>query len=261
MSTRTRGQSVGKAGWIVALAGAAAIVAGCDQGTQSAQAPAAPANAGPSAIPQQVASSGPLSRMRDNPTSMLGKTAQMGKDTVQMALNRDSAIGGMAAEMSGEAVPLQIAGLHWSVPVEWERVQSDSTMRAAEFRIPHQEGGEGEAQAIWYHFGPGQGGTVEENIARWATFVRDADGNPTIPDIATMKINGIRTTLVAMEGTYRDGLPGQTYVERPGYAFYGAIFEGRQGNVFIRLTGPVDVVNSLLGQWQQLFQGTRPDNM
>jgi len=242
--------------------GAGAIAGGCDQGTPSAPAaPAAPANAGPSAIPQPVASSGPLSRMRSNPTSMLGRSAQMGKDTAQMALNRDSAIGGMAAELSGEAVPLQIAGLHWSVPSEWERVQGDSPMRAAEFRIPHPDGGEGEAQAIWYYFGPGQGGTVEDNIARWATFVRDADGNPTIPDIATMKINGIPATLVAMEGTYRDGLPGEPYVERPGYAFYGAIFEGPKGNVFIRLTGPVDVVNALLGQWQQLFQGTRRDNM
>lgn len=264
MSTSTLGWTVGKGVAVLALAGATlAGLGGCDQGTAAAPPGGAAAgnNAGPAAVQNQVGQGGPLGNMRDNPTSYFGRTAKQGKDTVQMAINRDAAIGGMAAEMSGEAEPLDIAGLRWSVPTEWEKVRSPGAMRAAEYRIPHTEGGDGEAQIVWFYFGPNQGGTIEDNIARWAGLVRDVQGNPTMPDIATMKINGIPAVLVAMNGTYRDGIPGQTYVERPDYGFRGAIFSGPKGNVFIRLTGPVDLIDAIIAQWQNLFQGTRPDNM
>ena len=261
MSTSTRGWSAGRGrvagSIIVALA---AGLAACDGGTPPPPAGGGP-NTGPAAVPNQVGSNSPLGNMRANPTSQLGRSAKLGKDTVQMALNRDSAAGGMADEISGEANPLIVAGLRWSVPSHWETPAERSPMRAAEYLIPHPEGGEGHAQIIWFHFGPGQGGTIEDNIARWATLVRDVQGNPTMPDIATMKINGFNAVLVAMEGTYRDGIPGQTYVERPGYQFRGAIFEGPKGNVFIRLTGPADLMEAIVGEWQQLFQGTRSENM
>ena len=46
----------------------------------------------------------------------LTATARDGKTVAQQAVDRDSAMGGMVGEMSGEAVPLEVGGLRWSVP-------------------------------------------------------------------------------------------------------------------------------------------------
>lgn len=254
---------------VLVIAGLAAGVllgaAGCEESAPPPPAPAAGTATGAGqARPQSNApgSSGPLARLSDQPKSMLGRSAQYGKQVAQQAVDRDSAIGGMADEMSGEAVPLEVGGLRWSVPSGWVK-QNASGMRAAEFRVPHPDGGDGEAVAAWFFFPDGQGGTVQQNIDRWAQQVRGPGNSPGEPVVKRRNINGVQTTTVELEGTYRDGMPGQPYVERPNYVFRGAIAEGPKGLVFLRLVGPRDIVydESVFRLWDQLVGGTREAGM
>mgnify|MGYP001432786605 CR=1 FL=1 len=250
---------------LIAAAGAAVWAAGCEE---SAPPPGPTAGSGapvgaPPSRPQSNApgSTGPLSRLTDQPTSLLGRTAHSGKQVGQQMADRDTAMSGMVDEMSGQAAPLEVGGLRWSVPSEWTRSTNPGPMRAAEFRIPHPEGGEGEAVAVWFHFPGGQGGSVEDNIRRWSEQVRNAWNEPGEPAVKRRTINGVSTTTVELEGTYRDGLPGQPYVERPDYVFRGAIAEGPNGLVFFRLVGPRDIVYAVFHQWDQVVGSTRRAGM
>ena len=67
----------------------------------------------------------------------------------------------------------------FAVPAGWRSGQPSSPMRKAELRVPGPEGtgAAGEAIITVFHFGPGQGGTVQQNIDRWfGQFDGDNDG-------------------------------------------------------------------------------------
>lgn len=245
---------------IVALAGLAAaglILGACEE--ETAPPPAATGGGTTQGPPPSTApgSTGPLRNLSNQPKSLLGRSAQTGKIAAQEAVDRDAAAAGMAAELSGEAEGLEVGGLRWSVPIAWQRNTGAGGMRAAEFRVPHPEGGEGEATAVWFHFPGGQGGSVQDNINRWAEMVRGPGDTPGEPTVHRRQINGVWTTVVELEGTYRDGMPGQPFELRPNYVFRGAIAEGPQGLVFVRLVGPRDVMYAILRDWEGLVGSTR----
>ena len=116
-------------------------------------------------------------------------------------------------------------------------------MRAATYSIAGA-GGAGPAECVVNYFGPGQGGTVAANVARWTGQMLGADGKPTAAKVTTRNVRGITITVVDSSGAYT-GLGGPMASNpKPvtGYRLLGAIAEGPQGTVFFKLTGPARTI-------------------
>lgn len=195
--------------------------------------------------------------LRDDPQTTLGRTAGAARDVRRQAEQRQDHIAGYAGEVAGDHTRLQIAGLAWSIPPGWLQQQPTSQMREAEYRIDTPAG---TVEVVFFYFGDGgRGGSVDDNIDRWANMVRDDFGNPYHPRPMRRTVSGVPVTKVKMEGAYMDGMPGGPQTPRHDYGFLGAIAEGPQGNVFIRLTGPRQAVNAVEDQWSRMVLGMSAD--
>src|SRR5262249_27486283 len=85
--------------------------------------------------------------------------------------------------------PAKVPGLAFDVPGAFKPIDvPPGGMRAAQFALPPQKDatkGAESAEVVFYYFGPQGAGTVDANIARWASQVTDAKGEPVVPKVTT----------------------------------------------------------------------------
>lgn len=91
----------------------------------------------------------------------------------------------------------------------------------------------------FFAFGPGQGGDVNSNIQRWFGQFSGSEGKA---ESATVEVNGIPITFARTEGTFSSGMPGGPTTALPNQALCGAILETKNGLIFVKMTGPIDLV-------------------
>jgi hypothetical protein len=106
-----------------------------------------------------------------------------------------------------------------------------------------------------YFFGPGQGGSVQANIDRWKGQITDANGQPANAKIEKRTIHQLPVTTVDSTGDY-SGMGGPMAASKSvakNYRLLGAIVEGPDGNVFIKLTGPAKTVAARRLEFEQLL--------
>ncbi len=147
------------------------------------------------------------------------------------------------------------SGLVLDIPAGWGE-REPGPMRAAELTVPTPEGTEGGAVAF-FDFGPRGAGDADANIARWASLVLDADGNPAAPAVAKEEHNGLTISFVELEGTYMDGPPGGDKTAREGWALYGAILEGGPNPLYVRMTGPRELLAAQRDAWITMIRSAR----
>jgi hypothetical protein len=136
------------------------------------------------------------------------------------------------------AVEGSAGGIHWSVPARWT-VQEARPMRMATYTIPAAPGGEAGECGVFY-FGAGKGGSVEENMDRWAKQFESAAA----PKKSERTIHGLRVHLMDVSGTYL--APGgpmmQSQGKKAGWRLMGAIVEAPDGLVFFKCVGPAATI-------------------
>jgi len=155
-----------------------------------------------------------------------------------------------AAAPSG--APVVVASLAWDIPGSWDSRPTDGVMRKAEFGV-----GE-DATLVFFHFGPGQGGSAEDNLARWARVMLDENGEPVHPEIEVVEAGAFRTVTASYAGTYMSGRPGGDKTAQEGWALLGAVVEdGPEGSVFLRLTGPAPSVEGVRDEWRAMIESVR----
>jgi len=124
-------------------------------------------------------------------------------------------------------------------------VPSTSSMRTAQFALPHSAGDAQDAELVVYYFG-GSGGTVEANIERWLGQMQQPDGKPSSAVAQRQKrtVNGLAVTLVDVAGTYiAEMTPGaKERHNSPDFRLRAAVIETANGPYFIKLTGPAKTV-------------------
>jgi hypothetical protein len=114
-------------------------------------------------------------------------------------------------------------------------------MRAAQLEYAGADGKS--TEAIFYYFGQGQGGGTQANVDRWLG--QFEEGRDKINSkVEKKKIGSGEVTYVEAEGTYRSGMPGGPTTPKPGTKLLGAILESANGNVFVRMTGPIATVKA-----------------
>jgi hypothetical protein len=152
------------------------------------------------------------------------------------------------------------AGIRWTAPAGW-KVEGPRPMRAATYTIAVVPGEQGAAECVVNYFGPGQGGTVDANVARWRAQVLGADGKPSAGKVTNRTVRGVKVTIVDSSGTYTGTGGPMSAGAKPvsGYRLLGAIAEGRGGNVFFKLTGPSKTIAAQQAAFDQMLSSIQPE--
>ncbi|MBM3857172.1 MAG: hypothetical protein FJ390_04335 [Verrucomicrobia bacterium] len=143
---------------------------------------------------------------------------------------------------SAPPVAFHIGAFSFKRPENWKWENPSSPMRKAQLSIPGKNGAT--ATVTFFYFGPGQGGTVQANVDRWAAQFSSQNGSPVKPTTTSQKTTTTSVTFVSASGTFASGMPGGPTQACPNYALRGAIMESAQGDVYIKMTGPEDLVQA-----------------
>jgi len=147
--------------------------------------------------------------------------------------------------------PHVAGGVSFDVPGGWVQAKPHTSMRLFQFEASSPQADVPAVMAVFY-FGPGQGGAIDANIARWkGQFTPGKES--AAPQIVKSKVNDLDVTTLYLEGTYNGGMG---FAEtKPDYAMLGAIAEGNKGPVFFKMTGPKAVIAEVRTDFEA-FTGT-----
>ena len=151
---------------------------------------------------------------------------------------------------------IEVAGVSFEPPGAWRREDPSSPMRAAQYTIPGL-GNEKDGLFVVYFFGPGQGGSVDENVRRWQGQFTADGGGEAAADVRAETRGGFRVTTITAQGTFASGMPMGPATPEPHSALWGAIVEGPHGNVFFKATGPRATIASAKSAFTSLLDSLR----
>jgi hypothetical protein len=137
-------------------------------------------------------------------------------------------------------------------PVKWERVETTSSMRKAQFKVNDVDK-KNAAEVVFFHFGPGDGGGVKANVDRWFGQFQGSRDKIGAHSEENM-IGKHKVTFVRAEGTYMSGMPGGAMTPQPNSALRGAIIEANEGAVFVKMTGPAPLVKSAEDDFRKMVE-------
>jgi hypothetical protein len=137
----------------------------------------------------------------------------------------------------------------FSRPAAWEWVETTSPMRKAQLKVSDAKS-KGSAEVVFFFFGPGGGGGAKANVDRWFGQFQDAKNKKT----EEAKAAGTKVTYVQTEGTYMSGMPGGAKTAIPDQMLQGAILESEQGDIFIKMTGPIELVKGSKDTFRKMVE-------
>jgi hypothetical protein len=160
----------------------------------------------------------------------------------------------------GLSLTAHAAGLTFTAPTSWKTVPTSSSMRVAQYALPHAAGDTQDAELVVYYFG-GSGGTVEANIDRWVGQMQQPDGRPSgaVAKRQSRTVNGLKVTLVDVPGTYvAEVTPGAAQRHNsPNFHLRAAVIETTNGPYFIKLTGPAKTVAASEKQFEAFLASVK----
>ena len=95
------------------------------------------------------------------------------------------------------------------------------------------------------------GGGVKANVDRWMGQFQDAKNKK----VETKEVGGVNVTYVRATGTFLSGRPFGPKTPKPGYALLGAIIEGKEGAIFVKMTGPEAAVQANADKMKGMVEG------
>lgn len=154
---------------------------------------------------------------------------------------------------AADPVEFSVGGFAFERPEGWRWVVPTSAMRRAELSLENVGTGE-KAEVTFFHFGKGQGGGVDSNIARWISQFSEPI-EQIAPRVEAGMAGGTRITFVRAEGTFQSGMPGGPTTPLPGFALHGAILEDPAGgDVFVKMTGPKSLVDGAATAFESMVK-------
>jgi hypothetical protein len=152
--------------------------------------------------------------------------------------------------LHAEQTKVQVSALSFTLPEGWKSVEPKSAMRKAQLEVPGKDGGK-PAEVTFFHFGTGGGGDIQANVSRWyAQFTGGAD----VQKKEELDFGGTKVTLVTTEGTLKAAPFAGIPEELPNAALLGAIVDHAEGAVFIKMTGPAELVKGSREKFLQLVK-------
>jgi hypothetical protein len=160
---------------------------------------------------------------------------------------------GAMAFAAGAPAKFTVGEFAFTRPTDWQWVEVNSVMRKAQLKIVDADKKDS-AEVIFFFFGEGGGGLTKANIDRWLSQFQEPKDklNSKVEEVT---IAQRKVTYVQAEGTYLSGMPGGPKTAQPNTMLLGAIIESDQGNVFIRLTGPVKLAKASQPALRKMVEG------
>ena len=162
------------------------------------------------------------------------------------------AISGFAAWAAEAPATFKVSAFTFQRPAKWEWVVTASPMRKAQLKVSGADKTNA-AEVVFYHFGADNGGGVQANVDRWFTQFQETR-EKTGAKTEETKIGKTKVTFVRAEGTFLSGMPGGARTAQPGSALRGAIIESKEGDVFVKMTGPAALVKSSEEDFHKLIE-------
>jgi hypothetical protein len=155
-------------------------------------------------------------------------------------------------ELSGPRFP--VGNLAFTIPARWEIEMVDGPARGGQWRVPPLHGAGEAGEVVAFFFGPGVGGTPEQNIEDWIDTMVSPGGHPADKQWQ-YKAGGFRVSQVVIFGTYNQVVnsPGIPPVARPGYGLFGTVIQNSGGNIYWRFTGPEPLVTATLPLFEKMI--------
>lgn len=152
--------------------------------------------------------------------------------------------------------------LRYEPPLEWKPEPVSSSMRDAQFLIPRAEGDAQDGQFVLFHFGAGQGGPIDMNIARWRNMFTTADGQPVGDDVAKVEktqVSGMTVTRLDVSGNYSDPMmvrSGGKPIEGEA-RMLAAIVEAPSGAWFFKAVGPKKTITAQEQAFHKMIESVK----
>ena len=149
----------------------------------------------------------------------------------------------------------QVSDTSFKAPADWKKSAHSSPMRKAQFSLT-REGIQDEGEIVFYHFGPGTVGGTQANVQRWLGQFKES-GDQLGAKTEKGKVGSTPVTYIKAYGTYLSGAPLGPKTPKPDYALLGAIIEAPKGHIFIKFTGPRDLVDDADKAFREMVQSAR----
>ncbi len=150
------------------------------------------------------------------------------------------------AVFAADPVEFSVGEFSFARPAGWQWIVPSSPMRKAQLNVAGEAGVE-PAEVTFFHFGPGQGGTVQANVDRWFGQFQNAKSSQNVETLGTTRV-----TFVESAGTFLSGMPGTPPTPKDGFALRGAILESPGGDVYVKMTGPAAIINAASADFRKL---------
>jgi len=141
---------------------------------------------------------------------------------------------------------VEVAGYSFSSPAKWESSTPTSKMRKAQFKVPGTSGNE--AEVAFFYFGGGGAGGVKANVERWMSQFEEAKDRI----VKSTTIGETPVTYVQAHGTFLSGGFVGPKTPKPNFALLAAIIEGKNGAIFIKMTGPKETVEGQVSAMKKM---------
>jgi hypothetical protein len=167
------------------------------------------------------------------------------------------------AESEDSGTPLKVGGLTFAIPDRWVSEPPEGPARVAQWHIPPPRGQAGEGlEVVVFFFGPGVGGSAQENIDAWTSTVTTTDGRAITPDTRKREVAGHRITQALLDGIYSQASlqPGIPPAVKPACGLLGAVVENPAGNIYWRVTGPAAELALALPVLTQVLDSLKPQD-
>lgn len=133
-------------------------------------------------------------------------------------------------------------------------------MRKADYAVPKAGADADDAECTVFTFGPGQGGSIDENVERWVKQLEPATSKV---ERTTRKVGAMNVTRVEVAGTFTPmqmGPHGGGAAPGPktGYRLVGEIVEAPSGMWFFKLIGPDATVKAAGKELDALVDSAHP---
>jgi len=139
---------------------------------------------------------------------------------------------------------VKIGPAKYIVPKTWKRQAPSNTMRVAQFGIPLAEGDKGKIELTVFYFGPDQGGSVDQNIARWLGQFKPLEGKEKVEKFT---VGDFDITKLDASGTYEyKPFPAAPQGElMKDWRMLAAVVEtAENGPYFFRVVGPKKTIDA-----------------
>lgn len=147
--------------------------------------------------------------------------------------------------LAEDPATFSVSAFSFTRPADWTWVPVTSTMRKAQLKVPGANAEAPAADIVFFYFGS-QSGDVQSNVSRW---VRQFDAAPGSEKVEEQTAGNTKVTIVSTEGTFNSGMPGQPTTPLANYALLGAILEHKEGAVYVKMTGPAELVKAKRAQF------------